>query len=78
MRPIHHRMPVILPEKDWKVWLDLSQEKAEQLTALLQPCAAELLLAHPVTQQVNKPAFDQPECLKPVWDDPRGQINMFE
>jgi putative SOS response-associated peptidase YedK len=78
MRPIHHRMPVILPEKDWKVWLDLSRKKAEQLTTLLQPCASDVLLAHPVSRQVNKPAFDQPECLEPVWDDPRGQMNMFE
>jgi len=78
MRPIHHRMPVILPEKDWKVWLDLSLDKAEQLTGLLQPCATDILLAHSVTQQVNKPAFDQPECLLPVWDDTRGQLNMFE
>lgn len=78
MRPIHHRMPVILPEKDWKVWLDLSHDKTEQLTELLRPCAADILLAHSVTQLVNKPAFDQPECLLPVWDDTPGQMNMFE
>ncbi len=78
MRPIHHRMPVILPEKDWKIWLDLPPDKAETLTEMLQPCAADILLAHPVTTRVNSPAFDTPECLTPVWDDPRGQMNMFE
>ncbi len=78
MRPIHHRMPVVLPEKDWKIWLDLSPDKAGQLTKLLRPCAADVLLAHPVTRLVNKPDFDQPECLLPVWDDPQGQMNLFD
>lgn len=78
MRPIHHRMPAVLPEKDWKIWLDLPADKAHQLTKLLRPCDAEFLRAHPVSRRVNKPDFDDPECLKPVWDDPRGQMNLFE
>lgn len=78
MRPIHHRMPVILPEKDWKVWLELNEEKASTLTGLLKPCAAELLLAHPVSTRVNKPVNDDPSCLEPVWDDPQGQMNLFD
>lgn len=78
MRPIHHRMPVILPEKDWKIWLDLTPENADTLTKLLKPCANDILLAHPVSPRVNKPAFDSPACLEPVWDDPQGQMNLFE
>jgi len=78
MRPVHHRMPVILPEKDWKLWLDLGPDQAETLTGLLKPCDPELLLAHPVTPRVNKPDFDEPQCLEPVWDDPQGQMNLFD
>ena len=78
MRPVHHRMPVILPEKDWKLWLDLAPDKAETLAGLLKPCANDVLLAHPVSPRVNKPAYDRPECLDPVWDDPRGQMNLFD
>jgi len=78
MRPIHQRMPVVLPESDWKAWLDLPADQAKQLMKLLRPCAPDVLLAHPVTRQVNKPAFDQPGCLEPVWDDPEGQMNRFD
>jgi len=78
MRPIHQRMPVVLPESDWKAWLDLPADQAKQLMKLLRPCAPDVLLAHPVTRQVNKPAFDQPGCLEPVWDDPEGQMNLFD
>jgi len=78
MRPIHQRMPVVLPESDWKAWLDLPADQAKQLMKLLRPCAPDVLLAHPVTRQVNKPAFDQPDCLEPVWDDPEGQMNLFD
>ena len=78
MRPIHHRMPVILPAKDWQVWLNLPADKAATLTSLLKPCAADLLQAHPVSDRVNKPAHDDPTNLDPVWDDPQGQMNLFE
>ncbi len=77
MRPVHHRMPVILPAGDWKLWLDLENDQTEQLTSLLQPCPPEILTAHPVSTRVNKPDFDRPECLEPIWDDPGGQMNLF-
>jgi putative SOS response-associated peptidase YedK len=77
MRPIHHRMPVVLPERDWKIWLDLDADQAQRLHALLEPCPAELLVAHPVSPQVNRPQFDGPACLEPIWDDRGGQMNLF-
>ncbi len=77
MVPIHHRMPVVLSETDWKAWLEMPADQASQLLKLLKPCAPDVLLTHPVTPQVNKPAFDQPECLNPVWDDSPGQLNLF-
>ncbi len=77
MRPIHHRMPVILPRQDWDLWLKLDAAQAESLTALLRPVAPEDLLAVPVTRRVNRPDFDNPECLEPIWDDPGGQLNLF-
>lgn len=77
MRPVHHRMPVILPEKDWSLWLDLEPEQAARLQELLIPAAADILRAWPVTRQVNRPAFDEPACIEPIWDDPDGQMNLF-
>lgn len=77
MRPIHHRMPVILPRKDWELWLRLEPARAAELTALLKPTPGDELLAVPVSREVNKPDFDNSKCLEPIWDDPGGQLNLF-
>ncbi len=77
MRPIHHRMPVILPQNDWKFWLDLPPEKADLLLARLKPAPIENWLAHRVSRQVNHPGFDKPECLTPVQDENSGQLPLF-
>lgn len=77
MRPIHHRMPVILPRKDWDLWLRLDPDQAESLTSLLKPLDTDDLLASPVSREVNRPDFDSPKCLDPIWDDQGGQLNLF-
>jgi putative SOS response-associated peptidase YedK len=78
MQPVHHRMPVILDAKDWQAWLEMPDDQAKQLVQLLKPCAPDVLLCHPVSTKVNQPAYDQPECLEPVGDDPPGQMDLFE
>jgi putative SOS response-associated peptidase YedK len=77
MRPVHHRMPVILPPSTWKIWLGAPAAEAENLLSLLRPAPAELLLSHPVTGKVGNPAFDGPECVEPVEDERTGQLNLF-
>ncbi len=37
MRPIHDRMPVILPQSAWAEWLDPNMHDTERLSGLLQP-----------------------------------------
>lgn len=78
MRPVHHRMPVILPVADWEFWLDLSGDKAENLLELLRPLPSDLMKSWPVSREVNSPSFDQPACITPIWDDRGGQMNLFE
>jgi putative SOS response-associated peptidase YedK len=77
MRPIHHRMPLVLPEADWKFWLTIDPEKARDLNEIMKPDSSDLLQAWPVSREVNSAAFDGPECLKKVWDDKGGQLNLF-
>lgn len=77
VRPLHHRMPVIVPAGDWRLWFSLDEAQQEAVAALLRPAPADLLLAHPVTARVGNPAFDDPACLEPVEDDRRGQLNLF-
>ena len=77
VRPIHDRMPVVLPEADWRLWFSLDEGDRERVAELLRPAPAELLIAHPVTRRANSPAFDDPACLEPVDDERTGQINLF-
>ena len=51
MAPVHERMPVIVGRDDWTAWLG---ESAEDITALLRPCAREELQAWPVDRRVSR------------------------
>ena len=77
MRPIHHRMPLVLPEADWKFWLTIDPEKARELNEIMKPDSSDLLQAWPVSRKVNSASFDGPDCLKKIWDDKGGQLNLF-
>jgi putative SOS response-associated peptidase YedK len=66
MRPIHDRMPVILPADGYRVWLDPAMEKPERLLPLFRPYPAEEMTAEPVSTFVNSPAHEGPECIAPV------------
>ena len=77
VRPLHDRMPVIVPEAAWRVWISHAAEDQDQVAALLVPAPNDLLIAHPVSRRVNSPAFDDPACLEPVEDERTGQINLF-
>lgn len=63
MRPIHHRMPVILHPQDYNLWLDPQVQKSNLLQPLLQPYSGEEMEAYPVGTQVNKATFDREECI---------------
>jgi putative SOS response-associated peptidase YedK len=66
IRPIHHRMPVILPTKHHAVWLDPTIEDETLLLPLLQPCPSEAMEAYEVSRLVNAPRHHAPTCIEPV------------
>ncbi|MFA9462362.1 SOS response-associated peptidase [Thiohalorhabdus sp. Cl-TMA] len=61
---IHYRMPVILGQEDWDIWLDPGMKETEALRQLLQPYPADGMEAYPVSRRVNNPKNDQPELLE--------------
>jgi putative SOS response-associated peptidase YedK len=65
MRPIHDRMPVILPPEIRERWLD-DDASPDMLRALLRPCDPDDLDAYPVSTLVNSPRNDLPECCAPL------------
>jgi putative SOS response-associated peptidase YedK len=66
VRPIHDRMPVILPPEVYHYWLDPSLEKYEDIAVLLVPFFSEEMEAYPVSTLVNSPTHDKPECTNPL------------
>jgi putative SOS response-associated peptidase YedK len=65
-RPIHERMPVILPQPAWPLWLGEAETSPDQLLALLSPYPAELMRVYPIGPAVGNVKNDTPALLDPV------------
>jgi putative SOS response-associated peptidase YedK len=66
IRPIHHRMPVILPRRRREVWLDKTNFDLNTLLPLLQPCEESALETYRISTSVNRPTNDGPACIQPL------------
>ncbi|MEN8688453.1 MAG: SOS response-associated peptidase [Desulfuromonadales bacterium] len=62
---IHDRMPVILEQDDWGLWLDHKGQRTEDLTCLFRPLAEDILEMSPVSTYVNKVGHEGPACIAP-------------
>jgi len=69
VRPIHDRMPVILPPERWDAWLDPGERDPGRLGALLVPADPALFTAYPVDPRVNRAEHDEPANVEPLFDD---------
>ncbi|QKG83513.1 SOS response-associated peptidase [Kroppenstedtia pulmonis] len=67
IKPIHHRMPVILHSAEESVWLDLKQDP-DQLQGVMEPRESEIFRIYPVSTLVNSPANDHPNCIQKIVD----------
>jgi putative SOS response-associated peptidase YedK len=65
LRPLHDRMPVILPDAAYDRWLDPKAD-ASKLGDLLMPYPQEEMTAFPVSTLVNSPRNDSSACIDPV------------
>jgi putative SOS response-associated peptidase YedK len=70
-RPIHDRMPVILPPQAWPLWLGEAETTPEQLLALLRACPEEWLRVYPVGPAVGNVRNDAPGLIDPAGADLR-------
>lgn len=62
VRPIHHRMPVIVAPGAFAIWLEGGTAAAGDL---LRPAPDDALEAYPVSRRVNDVRNDDPACLAP-------------
>lgn len=70
MAPVHHRMPVIIPESAYDRWLDPDMQRPGQLEDLLHPPPEDFFIREPVTPLVNSVKNDIPECIAPTVEAP--------
>ena len=66
VKPIHNRMPVIVSPENYNLWLDPLNTDVGSLQDVLAPAADDLLHAFAVSRHVNRPANDDPECIRPI------------
>ena len=66
IKPIHDRMPVILPPSAYAAWLSPGEKLPNELNDLLTPFPAQEMEAYPVSTFVNSPKNDSPECTQPL------------
>ncbi len=64
LKPIHHRMPVILDKTAQAHWLDTTEFSATEVCQDLKPADDDLLTAYQVSTRVNKVANDDAELLE--------------
>jgi putative SOS response-associated peptidase YedK len=76
VRPLHDRMPVILPATAWDVWLS-PDASADDLRALLVPWAGDELEAVPVSSAVNRAGNEGAECVREVPRPVAKQLSLL-
>ena len=64
IRPIHDRMPIVLPPDDYAAWLSPDLD-ADAARALLGHPAGDDWVSEPVSTWVNKADHDDPGCIAP-------------
>ena len=66
MRPIHDRMPVILPLESLVTWLTPSELPIELLEFFLKPYNSEKMQLWPVSTEVNKSINESQHLIHPI------------
>lgn len=65
LRWLHDRMPVILDQKDYSLWLGADSTPTD-LLGLLRPVPDGVLEVFAVSELVNSARVDDPRCIEPV------------
>jgi putative SOS response-associated peptidase YedK len=63
---VHDRMPVILPDDAYDLWLDPGFQKADEICAFLKPFDSALMKRYEVSSRVNLVKNDDATCAEAV------------
>jgi putative SOS response-associated peptidase YedK len=73
IRPVHHRMPVILAPETWDMWLDTLRVDERMASALIAPAPDDLLEVYEVSPAVNRAVHDTPDLVAPYTAPPEAE-----
>ena len=73
VRPLHDRMTVIIPERDYDRWLKADPERPP--IDLLRPFEADKMTAWKVDKAVGNVKNDSPELMEPASATPEASEN---
>ncbi len=66
LRPLHDRVPAVIPPQAFDLWLDCAKVDAETACALLAPAPEETFAAHESSTAVNRTANDSADLIAPL------------
>ncbi len=64
LKPIHNRMPVILPEEFEEQWLTTRIQESDSIMQMLKPYPDEEMTSYVVSNEVNNPANNGPQLIR--------------
>ena len=74
---VHDRMPVILRQENYHLWLDPSFKDVKALEELMAPFDAAKMRSFPVSSRINAVANDDADCVVPWHRDLPAQSALF-
>ena len=74
---IHDRMPVILRQENYDLWLDPGFKDVKALAEILAPFDATQMRSFPVSTRINAVANDDPDCVVPWQSSLPAQSALF-
>jgi putative SOS response-associated peptidase YedK len=66
LKPLHHRMPVLLTPNRWAAWLGETVTADAELKAMLKPYPGDDLAFWPVDRRVGNVRNDGPDLFAPL------------
>jgi putative SOS response-associated peptidase YedK len=74
---VHDRMPVILRQETYDLWLDPGFKDVKALAEVLAPFDAAKMRSFPVSSRINGVANDDPDCVVPSHRDLPAQSALL-
>ncbi|GAB4341517.1 MAG: SOS response-associated peptidase [Phototrophicales bacterium] len=74
IKPLHHRMAVILNPADYDLWLSGEELPPDMLVPLLKPYPSDEMIAYEVSPLVNNVANDTPDLIQPYHRPTQGMM----